>query len=143
MIAVPIVAGVEGAQLPPRISLFPMREPRAVKLRSAGVVEIEGTVMLRHLAITRLAIARLSVVLFVGLVPVKASAVINQAVEDACQAEYLTYCFGMKIPSEPLRACFRANMYKLSLHCAKALLDNGEATQADMKKYLAATGKKK
>ena len=88
-------------------------------------------------------IRRLAIALIVGLVPVQASAVINQAVEDACQSEYLTYCFGMKIPSEPLRACFRANMYKLSLGCAKALLDNGEATQADMKRYLAATGKKK
>ena len=86
---------------------------------------------------------RLAIALAIGLVPAQASAVINQAVEDACQAEYLTYCFGMKIPSEPLRVCFRSNMYKLSLRCAKALLDNGEATQADMKKYLAATGKKK
>lgn len=86
---------------------------------------------------------RLAITLFVGLVPVQASAIINQAVEDACQSEYLTYCFGMKIPSEPLRACFRANMYKLSLRCAKALVDNGEATKADMAKYLATTGKVK
>src|ERR1041384_2695860 len=109
--------------------------------------------MIRRLAVTRVAaarlaaarptVARLAVVLFVGLLPVRASAVINQAVEDACQAEYLTYCFGMKIPSEPLRACFRTNMYKLSLGCAKALLANGEATQADMKRYLAVTGKVK
>jgi hypothetical protein len=86
---------------------------------------------------------RLAIVLAIGLAPAQASAVINQAVEDACQSEYLTYCFGMKIPSEPLRACFRKNMYKLSLGCAKALRDNGEATKADMVRYLAATGKKK
>jgi hypothetical protein len=80
---------------------------------------------------------RLAIALFIGFVPVEASAVINQAVEDACQSEYLTYCFGMKIPSEPLRACFRTHMMQLSMGCAKALLDNHEATQADMEKYLA------
>jgi hypothetical protein len=80
---------------------------------------------------------RLAIALAIGLAPVEASAVINQAVENACQAEYLSYCFGMKIPSEPLRACFRTHMMQLSMGCAKALLDNGEATQADMTKYLA------
>ena len=38
--------------------------------------------------------------------PTQSFAVINQQVRDACQSEYLTYCFGMTIPSEPLRACF-------------------------------------
>ena len=80
---------------------------------------------------------RLAIALALGLVPVEASAVINQAVEDACQAEYLTHCFGMKIPSEPLRACFRSHMMQLSMGCAKSLLANGEATQADMERYLA------
>ena len=81
--------------------------------------------------------------LALALLSTHASAVINQAVEDACQSEYLTYCFGMKIPSDPLRVCFRKHMLQLSLGCAKALLDNHEATKADMEKYLAATRKGK
>ena len=82
-------------------------------------------------------VRRLAIVLAIGLVPAQACAVINQAVEDACQSEYLTYCFGMKIPSEPLRACSRANMYKLSLRCAKAMVDNGEATNKVLTRSLA------
>jgi hypothetical protein len=85
----------------------------------------------------------LAAILALGLLPAHAAAVINQAVEDACQSEYLTYCFGMKIPSDQLRACFRKHMLQLSLGCAKALLDNHEATKADMERYLAATGRGK
>jgi len=57
--------------------------------------------------------------LALALLSTHASAVINQAVEDACQSEYLTYCFGMKIPSDPLRVCFRIHMLLLSLGCAE------------------------
>lgn len=81
--------------------------------------------------------------LAITLLIAPASAIINQVVEDACQSEYLTYCFGMKIPSDPLRTCFRQHMLQLSLGCAKAFLDNHEATKADMEKYMAATGKRK
>jgi hypothetical protein len=78
-----------------------------------------------------------------ALLSAPASAIINQAVEDACQSECLTYCFGMKIPSDPLRAWFRQHMLQLSLRCAKALLDDHEATKADMEKYIAATTTKR
>jgi hypothetical protein len=50
----------------------------------------------------------------IALLPAQASAVINKAVENACQSEYLTYCFGMAIPSEELRSCFRGHMMQLS-----------------------------
>ena len=85
----------------------------------------------------------LATALAVALLSTPASAIINQAVEDACQSEYFRFCFGMKIPSDPLRACFREHMLQLSLGCAKALLDNHEATKADMEKYIAATSTKR
>ena len=65
-----------------------------------------------------------------ALLSTPASAIINQAVEDACQSEYFRFCFGMKVPSDPLRVCFRQHMLQLSLGCAKALLDNHEAHQS-------------
>ncbi len=79
----------------------------------------------------------------IALLPTQASAVINQAVQDACQSEYLTYCFGMAIPSEQLRSCFRGHMMQLGPVCLKALVDNKEATKADVEKYMVATRKGK
>lgn len=79
----------------------------------------------------------------IALLPAHASAVINKAVENACQSEYLTYCFGMAIPSDELRSCFRGRMMQLSQGCLKALVDNNEATKADVEKYLVATCKAK
>jgi hypothetical protein len=79
----------------------------------------------------------------IALLPANASAVINKAVENACQSEYLTYCFGMAIPSEQLRACFRGHMMQLGSVCLKALVDNNEATKADVERYLVATRKAK
>jgi hypothetical protein len=81
--------------------------------------------------------------LAIALLPAQASAVINKAVENACQSEYLTYCFGMAIPSEQLRSCFRGHMMQLGPVCLKALVDNNEATKADVEKYLVATRKAK
>jgi hypothetical protein len=81
--------------------------------------------------------------LAIALTSVQASAVINQAVEDACQSEYVSYCMGMAIPSEALRSCFRGHMMQLSKTCLKALADNGEATKADVAKYLVASKKSK
>jgi hypothetical protein len=75
--------------------------------------------------------------------PTQSFAVINQAVEDACQSEYLTYCMGMAIPSQALRACFRTHMMQLGPVCLKALVDNHEATKADIEKYTVATRKAK
>jgi hypothetical protein len=75
--------------------------------------------------------------------PTQSFAVINQAVEDACQSEYLTYCMGMPIPSQALRACFRGHMMQLGPVCLKALVDNQEATKADVEKYMVATRKTK
>jgi hypothetical protein len=82
-------------------------------------------------------------VVAIALMATQASAVINQVVENACQSEYLTYCFGMAIPSEQLRACFRGHMMQLGPVCLKALVDNNEATKADVEKYLVATRKAK
>ena len=77
----------------------------------------------------------------IALLPAHASAVINKAVENACQGEYLTYCFGMAIPSDELRSCFRGRMMQQG--CLKAVVDNNEATKADVEKYLVATRKAK
>ena len=79
----------------------------------------------------------------IALTSVQASAVINQAVEDACQNEYVSYCMGMAIPSQELRGCFRGHTMHLSKGCLKALVDNGEATKADVDKYMVASKKSK
>jgi hypothetical protein len=81
--------------------------------------------------------------LAIALAPVQAFAVINQAVKDACRNEYLAYCNGMTIPSEQLRSCFRSHMMQLSTTCLKALVDNKEATKADIDRYLVANKKTK
>ena len=66
-------------------------------------------------------------------------AVVNQAVREACHNDYVAHCNGMTVPSEDLRGCMRANSLKLSKPCLQALVDNKEATKADVDKYLEET----
>jgi hypothetical protein len=49
----------------------------------------------------------------------------------------------MTVPSNELRGCMRANSLKLSKPCLRALVDNKEATKADVDKYLEETRKGK
>jgi hypothetical protein len=76
------------------------------------------------------------------LAPVPAFAVVNQAV-DACHNDYVAHCNGMTVPSDELRGCMRAHSLKLSKPCLRALVDNKEATKADVDKYLEETRKGK
>lgn len=70
------------------------------------------------------------------LAPGPAFAVVNQAVRDACHNDYVAHCNGMTVPSEELRSCMRAHSLQLSRTCLQALVDNKEATKADVDKYL-------
>jgi len=72
-----------------------------------------------------------------------ALAIVNQAVRDACHNDYVAHCNGMTVPSDALRGCMRANSLKLSKPCLQALVDNKEATKADVDKYLEETRKGK
>jgi hypothetical protein len=72
-----------------------------------------------------------------------AFAIVNQAVRDACHNDYVAHCNGMTVPSDELRGCMRANSLKLSKPCLQALVDNKEATKADVDKYLEETRKGK
>jgi hypothetical protein len=76
-------------------------------------------------------------------VPAQAFAVINQAVRDACHKDYVTHCNGMTVPSDEVRSCMRAHSLQLSNPCLQALVDNKEATKADVDKYLEGTRKGK
>jgi hypothetical protein len=72
-----------------------------------------------------------------------ALAIVNQAVRVACHNDYVAHCNGMTVPSDELRGCMRANSLKLSKPCLQALVDNKEATKADVDKYLEETRKGK
>ena len=62
---------------------------------------------------------------------------------DACHNDYVAHCNGMTVPSDELRSCMRSHSLKLSKPCLQALVDNKEATKADVEKYLEETRKGK
>ena len=101
---------------------------------------------------------RMVLIICLGLLAASpALAIVNQAVRDACHNDYVAHCNGMTVPSDELRGCMRANSLKLSKPCLQAslvdnkkskpclqaLVDNKEATKADVDKYLEETRKGK
>jgi cell division ATPase FtsA len=67
---------------------------------------------------------------------------VNQAVKDACRADYHTHCDKLEVGSEELRTCMRGAALKLSKECLKALVENNEVTKEDIERYYQETLKK-
>lgn len=56
-------------------------------------------------------------------------------VRSACKGDYHKFCPGYKEESSSLRACMRANGGGISKRCFDALVDAGEVSKADIKRY--------
>lgn len=56
-------------------------------------------------------------------------------VRSACKGDYNKFCPGYKEESSSLRACMRANGGGISKRCFDALVDAGEVSKADIKRY--------
>lgn len=65
---------------------------------------------------------------------VQAQAVSNE-VRTACESDYMAYCGHHQIGSSSLRTCMRENRTRLSAGCRHALVDSGEASPADVRRY--------
>ena len=77
--------------------------------------------------------ALLTVVLSV-MCAVQAQAVSDE-VRTACESDYMAYCGHHQIGSPSLRSCMRENRARLSPDCRHALVDSGEASPADVRRY--------
>lgn len=64
-----------------------------------------------------------------------AALAVSQRVRDACRSDYNAYCSAHAVGSEELRQCMRAAKMQLSDNCRKALVEEGEATEADIQAY--------
>ncbi len=65
---------------------------------------------------------------------VQAQAVSNE-VRTACESDYKAYCGHHQIGSPSLRTCMRENRARLSAGCRHALIDSGEASPGDVRRY--------
>lgn len=60
---------------------------------------------------------------------------VSEAVKQACQNDYMTFCGQHEVGSQALRSCMRSNKKQLSKHCATTLAKSGEASKADIEDY--------
>lgn len=60
---------------------------------------------------------------------------VSQRVREACRSDYRAYCSAYEVGSSELRACMRSVKHKLSKRCLRSLVDEGEATEADIRAY--------
>ncbi|MBX9862503.1 MAG: hypothetical protein K2Y42_07090 [Hyphomicrobium sp.] len=74
--------------------------------------------------------------LAVGLVATSAHAEVNDAVRNACRADYHKHCENLEVGSPELRACMKSKATELSQGCLQALVDNKEVTEADVDAYI-------
>ena len=63
------------------------------------------------------------------------AAAVSKRVKDACRSDYRAFCSAHDVGSDALRGCMRSVKHKLSSRCRKALVEEGEATPADIKSY--------
>lgn len=75
--------------------------------------------------------------LALGLVVLSSSQVfaVSDAVKQACQDDYMSFCSQHEVGSQVLRSCMRANKKQLSKQCATTLARAGEATKSDIEQY--------
>lgn len=60
---------------------------------------------------------------------------VSDEVRAACESDYMAYCGRHQIGSPSLRSCMRENRARLSSGCRHALVDSGEASPADVRRY--------
>lgn len=71
-----------------------------------------------------------------GLAATGARAEVNDAVRNACRADYHKHCENLAVGSPELRACMKSKATELSQGCLQALVDNKEVTEADVDAYI-------
>ncbi len=60
------------------------------------------------------------------------SGAVSARVEAACASDYLAYCSQHPTEGPGVRACMRANGFKLSSGCINALIAAGEVSKAEV-----------
>lgn len=86
--------------------------------------------VVRKLSVKR-SCAVLVLVLFAG----DAHALITQRIKTACRNDYFAHCSQHAVGSSSLRSCMRRSQDLLSKTCLKALVDDGEVSKEDVKRY--------
>ena len=66
--------------------------------------------------------------------PAAADTNYSKAVQQNCNADYKTHCGEYGLESNALRDCMDRNGGKLSKACVKALVDDGQVSQAEVDK---------
>lgn len=78
---------------------------------------------------------RSAVVLGLSVISSSQALAVSDAVKQACQDDYMSFCSQHEVGSDGLRTCMRANRKQLSKYCATTLAKSGEASKADIEKY--------
>ena len=65
----------------------------------------------------------------------------SKAVQQNCNADYKTHCGEYGLESNALRDCMDRNGNKLTKACVKALVDDGQVSQAEVDKRKKAAGR--
>ena len=82
-----------------------------------------------------LSVKRSCVVLALLLCAGDAHALITQRVKTACRNDYFAHCGQHAVGSSSLRSCMRQAQGVLSKTCLKALVDDGEVSRDDVRRY--------